>query len=328
MKKGLLIFALIITISPAWVVGQFAPPAGMPGSTAIAADSSIFVAWAKECIIQRGFVNLSDTSFVSGGSNRASYGESSAAIGLSDNSVVSLGDGGSATLTFEIPLVDGDGYDFAVFENSFNDVFLELAFVEISSDGQNFFRFPSFSNSDTSIQTEAYGTTDATKIHNLAGKYRVLFGTPFDISDIEDDPLLNKDNITHVKIVDVVGSINPLFGCRDSQNQLINDPFSTPFASGGFDLDAVGVIHNQLYNNIAEGQSNIKIFPNPCTELIQIIGGFESCKYQLFDLNGILVVEQWVSDSVINISSVKAGCYYLLINTSDNKIFTQKIVKL
>jgi hypothetical protein len=46
-----------------------------------------------------------------------------------------------------------------------------------------------------------------------------------------------------VRIIDVVGSIDPAFGTRDSLGNLINEPFPTPFSSSGFDLDAVGVIH-------------------------------------------------------------------------------------
>jgi hypothetical protein len=46
-----------------------------------------------------------------------------------------------------------------------------------------------------------------------------------------------------VRVTDVVGSINPLFGTRDSLGNLINDPFPTATPSGGFDLNGVGVLH-------------------------------------------------------------------------------------
>ena len=62
---------------------------------------------------------------------------------------VSLGDGGTVVLTFPQPIGDVPGPDFAVFENGFkafdNSFFLELAHVEVSSDGVNFYRFPSSS---------------------------------------------------------------------------------------------------------------------------------------------------------------------------------------
>jgi hypothetical protein len=42
----------------------------------------------------------------------------------------------------------------------------------------------------------------------------------------------------------VVGSINPEYATYDCQGNPVNDPWPTAFASGGMDLDAVGVIHD------------------------------------------------------------------------------------
>ena len=51
------------------------------------------------------------------------------------------------------------------------------------------------------------------------------------------------NDVIAVRITDVVGSIDPALGTKDSLGNLINDPFPTPFASSGFDLNAVGVIN-------------------------------------------------------------------------------------
>ena len=45
--------------------------------------------------------------------------------------------------------------------------FLELDFVEVSSDGVNYFRFPATSYTDTTVQTGSFGSTDATKINKI-----------------------------------------------------------------------------------------------------------------------------------------------------------------
>jgi len=181
------------------------------------------------------------------------------------NGVVSLGDGGSAICTFQYPIKNGIGNDFAVFENSFDDTFLELAFVEVSSDGINFVRFPSHSLTDTTLQTNTFGTTDATKINNLAGKYRSSYGTPFDLQELSSNPILNINYITHVKIIDVVGSVNKQYAKRDSYNNMINDPWPTPFPNGGFDLDAIGVIHQNTSVGLKENNldDNLYLYPNP-----------------------------------------------------------------
>ncbi len=54
--------------------------------------------------------------------------------------------------------------------------FLELAFVEVSTDSVHFVRFPAVSLTNPAVQTGAFGTTDARNIHNLAGKYIANYG--------------------------------------------------------------------------------------------------------------------------------------------------------
>lgn len=223
------------------LAGPFAPAAGQPGTTALSVDDPCFVAWATGVTVVRGPTDVSNP-----GAGLASYGTEANALGKAAGTshVVSLGDGGTATVTFDQPVTDGPGFDFAVFENSFSDTFLELAFVEASSDGVHFFRFPAVSLTQTDAQVGGFGTLDPTNLHNLAGKYRALYGTPFDLADLAGvSPLLDTGRVTHVRVVDVVGSIADAYATYDSQGHRVNDPWPTPFASGGFDLDAVGVIH-------------------------------------------------------------------------------------
>ena len=56
-------------------------------------------------------------------------------------------------------------------------------------------------------------------------------------------PLVDVDHINFVRILDVVGSINPALGQQDSLSTLVNEPYPTAFASGGFDLDGVAVMN-------------------------------------------------------------------------------------
>ena len=237
-----IITAFLILLLSTTLFAQFPGAVGTTGTTSIYKDSSAFISWATNCSVKRGYQDISNTSL-----GFANVGDSTMALGIAgSNGVVSLGDGGFAIVTFVNPITNGNGFDFAVFENSFSDVFLELAFVEVSSDGVNFFRFPATSNTQITTQIGPFDNTgDATKINNLAGKYRAQYGTPFDLQELIGLVGLDINNITHIKIIDVVGSINPLFATYDINNNPINDPFPTGFASGGFDLDAVGVIHQQ-----------------------------------------------------------------------------------
>ncbi|MCT4664118.1 MAG: T9SS C-terminal target domain-containing protein [Flavobacteriales bacterium] len=235
-------FFLILTIISmnTWAQ-QFAPPAGSPGSTAIHRDSNVIISWLNTPEISRGWVNISDTSL-----GKVTYGQNEDASGMADGLVISLGDGGEAIYTLNTPISDASGYDFAVFENAFDSVFLELAVVSVSSDGIHFQEFPSVSLSDTVEQIGGFEQINCRNIHNLAGKYIVNFGTPFDLSTLPENTFVNTNQIKYIKIKDVVGSLNNEFVTRDSQGNKINDPFPTPFPSGGFDLDAVALLSMSL----------------------------------------------------------------------------------
>ncbi|MFT7580644.1 MAG: hypothetical protein ACI9MR_002317 [Myxococcota bacterium] len=154
--------------------------------------------------------------------------------------VVSLGNGGIITLVFETAFGDADGPDLAVYENGFNDTFLELAFVEVSSDGERFVRFPN--EYEGTEPVAAFGAHDAALIHGLAGKYRRGLGTPFDLAALADHPAVidgrvDLQAIRYVRLVDVIGDGT----MRDTAGNPIYDP--TPsVGTGGFDLDGVAVM--------------------------------------------------------------------------------------
>ncbi len=298
-------------------IAQFSPAAGMPGSTAMHKDSVQWACWANNCTVNRGYMNISNQ-----GLGPAISGTETDAVGpAADGAVLSLGDGGTATLSFPYPIGNGRGSDFAVFENAFSNTFLELAFVEVSSDGINFVRFPAVSNSDTAVQIGTFGAIDATEIHNLAGKYRYGYGTPFDLEDLKDAPGIDIENITHVRIIDVVGSINPEYCSRDSRGVIINDPWTTPFNEGGFDLDAVGVIH-VLSQSAVSFTDNFKpkFYPNPIQNDL-IIESDISVDYELYNLQGILINSGIVDSKLtLNCANWQSGIYMLKIGNKSHKI--------
>ncbi|MCS7076041.1 MAG: T9SS type A sorting domain-containing protein [Bacteroidia bacterium] len=323
----LLTLTLFFTFGLSWA--QFPGGVGSIGTTAIYKDSSIFVAWATQCAVTRGYIDIANP-----GLGNVSFGHDSMALGKADNKVVSLGDRGSAVLSFALPIKDEPGFDFAVFENAFNDTFLELAVVEVSSDGVNYFRFPAYSNTQTYTQIGPFDNTgDPTKIHNLAGKYRVLYGTPFDLADITDNPLLDKNNIKYIKIIDVVGSINPAYATYDVQNNPINDPYPTAFATGGFDLDAVGVIHINTQSFILNtwATTQIKVYPNPFVNEISVFISQSNQYLSLEDMQGKVqyevVLEPEIQGHRIDLSFLPRGMYILTIRDKDIPQF-QRVVKL
>jgi len=185
---------------------------------------------------------------------------------------------GEITLFFDEPIRQGKGYDFVVFENGFvsggtyntgsveGQMFTELGYVEVSSNGVDFVRFPAVSL--TPEPTGPYGTVEISNVYNLAGKHPnaggICTGTPFDLAEIADDPdvvsgLVDLNDIRYVRIVDIPGSgdfydlasanVNPgTWPAWDhySNDHPIYDAWPT-FGSGGVDLEAVGVLHEQQY---------------------------------------------------------------------------------
>jgi len=294
-------------------------------------DSSAFIGWASSCSIQRGYINMVDTTMLYNGVNKAAYGSYLYASGPADGLVVSLGDHGTALLTFDIAIVNKMGPDFAIFENSFGDSFLELAFVEVSSDSSRFVRFPSVSLTSETFQVETFDTIDATKINNLAGKYRLNYGTPFDLNDIIDSTGIDLSNITQIRIIDVGGCIKNTFTTFDSQGHKINDPFPTPFDTGGFDLDAVGVIHNIAESVSAQSPLNtIRIYPNPVTDKLNIISPVSTgIKLKINDISGKSVITTEITGKeMVDLSQLVPGIYFAICILKDGTSITRKIIKL
>lgn len=325
---------VLLTAGANRISAQFAPAAGLHGSTALWKDSSIFAAWATGCTLQRGYRDIAQPD-----SGFASVGNEAAAIGAAGiNGVVSLGDGGSATLTFAQPIYNGPGFDFAVFENGFATgetgmAFLEFAFVEVSSDGINFVRFPAISHIQDTAQLAMVGI-DCSLVHNLAGKYVNGYGTPFDLEELKDEPGLDVNHITHVRVIDVVGSIHPNFATYDSEGNKVNDPYPTPFPSGGFDLDAVGVIHTANASSISTFDTqhsicDIQVFPNPVANgdvELRLSENFSGV-VTLSDIKGEVLQTLQLQTTNCKLSTIQLpqGIYFITA-TNHSQIITRKLI--
>jgi hypothetical protein len=279
-------------------------------------------------------MNIADTSL-----GLASAGDSSDALGIADDYTVSLGDGGSATVTFNHPIFNGPGFDFAVFENGFmtndsNLAFLELGFVEVSTDGMRFVRFPAISHTEDTVQTPPFGSTDCSQLYDLAGKYIARYGTPFDLEELVDSPGIDVNNINYVKVIDVVGSIDSAYATHDHDGNIVNDPWPTPYASCGFDLDAVGVFNSKGAAGItAVEQGDLKLFPNPVqrgkTCSIQLPENISSLK--LYDLNGQLIY-QWQGPAnsywqSLGTEGLSSSIYLLEAETAHNHYNAKLVVE-
>jgi hypothetical protein len=242
--------AAVALMTTAAHAGPYAPAAGQTGSTAVSKSSASIVQWAS------GYVN-----YQPGSNLDATWQTPIKALGAAQGTstdIVGLGDGGSITLSFANDIVNGAGFDFAVFENSFSDTFLELAWVEVSSNGIDFFRFPGVSFTPSLVN--GFGNIDPTNLNGLAGKYRQGFGTPFDLNVLAGKAGLDVNHVKYVRLVDIIGNGTQFDNYPTALGgpHPIYDPYPTS-GSAGFDLDAVGVM------NMAAASTVPSAVPEPST---------------------------------------------------------------
>lgn len=301
---------------------SFAPVPGNPGSTAIHKDSSIISSWASGINVKRGYLDIAqpELGFVTYGN------QADGLIAEGDGmAIVSLGDSGVAVLTFDGIIFDGPGTDFAVFENGFADHYMEFAHVEVSSDGVNYFRFPSQSETPMVPQMTNFSFGNCAYIHNLAGKYRQGYGTPFDLGELSDIAGLDVNYVTHIRLVDVVGSTNQDSGTMDSFGNLINDPYPTAFDAGGFDLDGVALI-NSMPLSIQENSSVLEFFPNPSTGPITLKTN-STTEISVYDPSGKIVWNSTFEGSSSIFLDVPNGIYFVKIVTVQNEEFVKLVIQ-
>lgn len=315
MKK---ILTASLLLCGGYAQAQFAPQVPLEGNDAIFREDDRIAEWATGVTFERGLLDIADET-----SGYPTYGTEASALAYPDGDILSLGDGGHAIITFEHSIKNGAGPDFAIFENGFSDpldasmAYLEFAFVAVSSDGINFVQFPATCNIPDTAQIDNFTYSDASLVNNLAGKYIARYGTPFDLEELKDIEGLDINNITHIKVTDVIGSIDPSTGSKDKDGNIINDPYPTVYPSGGFDLDAVGVLNSNkpLSIHALADKINLNVYPNPSTDIVNVVfTGAKKTGYQLMDITGkTLMGAEIHSGSQINVGYLSAGMYLLEI---------------
>jgi hypothetical protein len=192
--------------------------------------------------------------------------------------VYNLGAGGSITLGFDDnggatprAIVDGPGADFIVFENPFlsgANSFAELLFVEVSTDGTSFARFPVVSNTPGKLWE--FSPINPNNVSGFGGVHPVLAnvdtntinpfdpavagGDAFDLSALASHPLVvagtvDLQQIRYLRLVDVIGD-GSLFDdqvpAKPIYDPFYNQSLTAPGSNNGADLDAVSVINGAI----------------------------------------------------------------------------------
>jgi hypothetical protein len=125
-----------------------------------------------------------------------------------------------------------------------------------------------------------------------------------------------------VRLIDVVGSVNDSFGSRDSKGRIINDPWPTPFASSGFDLDAVAVVNGTLLKREEHVLTGVNIYPTRANVYQYItVESPQDARVELMDMQGKIILETIERQFSVD----QLGIYLVRVIQAD-KVYTQKIV--
>ena len=159
---------------------------------------------------------------------------------------------------------------------------------------------------------------------------------PFDLQELADTPGLDVNNVTYVRIVDVVGCIDSQYATHDSKGDIVNDPWPTPYATCGFDLDAVGVINAKMPSAINDwGDGGNTLYPNPVKQGNTVFIETQSrlTGLEINDLSGRLVSQLGEGDvrsnnlAEFNTGQLSAGIYFIQATTLNTHFISKLIVE-
>jgi len=183
----------------------------------------------------------------------------------------------------------------------------------------------------------AYSQVDSIKFVSINGESlkeiyshssKDSIGTPIQFGDTA---LL----VIHINRINTkFGPIYGFNGINTYESAQITDGFSSDnllcFESSTFSFYQVGNsdCYNGILTNVAlelNDDQNVLLFPNPITDLIHISNSNQIDAYQIFQFDG----KQLASGNSfpINSNEFTKGIYLIKIQTKNNQIFTQKIIK-
>jgi hypothetical protein len=221
--------------------------------------------------------------------------------------VYTLGVQGSITLAFTSPILDGPGTDFIVCENPFylqgtTILFAEAMYVEVSTDGVHFVRFPTRYSGPpapippTSGAAPAWYTGFAGIMPVSADPFagvnplNVVLGggDAFDLEDLVGEPSVelgdvDLQNIGYVRLVDVEAGID-----TDTSGTIVWDCGLGVGAAA--DVDAVVAVNNVDNGSASRPRVEITLDNGVLTVRVEDTNGFSDVKAGLqASVNGVVI---------------------------------------
>lgn len=213
--------------------------------------------------------------------------------------VYGLGQGGQVVLELDTPLFDGPGADLLVCENPFVvtgsdwDCFVELLTVEVSTDGDDWVRFPTDFDGPPGpyLQGSFQLGTDLTDFDGFAGVLPVFADPPafealnvveaggdaFDLAVLADDPLVQNgfvdlDELRYVRLTDVQAGVD-----LDDDGDVIWDCGNPAFAAA--EVDAVVGLNR--WGASPSGRPEVELDLDPTSGLLTLTVADTDGLYQI-----------------------------------------------
>ncbi|WP_267406242.1 MULTISPECIES: T9SS type A sorting domain-containing protein [unclassified Chryseobacterium] len=95
--------------------------------------------------------------------------------------------------------------------------------------------------------------------------------------------------------------------------------------SGQAEDYSLNITQGALSTIETQKNSVLRIFPNPTTDMVNIETKEKLEKYEIYNSSGRKVADG--KENIINVSSISAGTYVIKIQTKNQKIITEKVIK-
>lgn len=79
--------------------------------------------------------------------------------------------------------------------------------------------------------------------------------------------------------------------------------------------------------NPTDVNKTIKIAPNPCENVLEVVGVNDFSEYKIIDVSGRIILENSLTNGQIDVSTLSSGLYQLLVFTDNDSRFLAKFVK-
>lgn len=132
--------------------------------------------------------------------------------------------------------------------------------------------------------------------------------------------------INETQIKYFVNNVLIYTGANYSKSKILGINFLHDNFNGAAFIDNIKINNEDLATYEAKITNNVKIFPNPAKDIIEIQSKEKLESYSIFNLAGQKVLSS-SSTSKINIEALAKGTYILQTKTSDNKTHSTKLIK-